>query len=164
MLAIYPSFYGFAFILFEGPQSPFDWGTKAIVGRKKNADIVKAVAKLLERYQPECLVMEDFTDKKLGRVRRIKRLYRALSDMANSLQIDVRLYRRREIKRCFATVGATTKLEIAQAVARYIPAFRHRLPPVRQPWMSEDRRQSLFDAAALGITHYCVNREERLCP
>jgi len=50
--------------------------------------------------------------------------------------------------------GAETKYEIAQAVAGIIPAFKHRLPPIRKIWQSEDERQSLFDAASLGIAYY----------
>jgi Holliday junction resolvasome RuvABC endonuclease subunit len=162
VLVVYPSVYGFAFILFEGPHSPFDWGTKSTQGKRKNADIVAAVTRLLERYRPDLLAMEDFTERKLGRVPRIRRLYRAIADIARASDVDVRLYRRRAVRRCFASIGATTKLEIAQAVARHIPAFEHRLPPVRRPWMSEDRRQSLFDAAAVGITHYCEIGVEQL--
>ena len=58
------------------------------------------------------------------------------------------------MKECFASVGAGTKYEIAKAIATQIPAFAHRLPRLRKIWMSEDPRQSLFDAAALGLTFF----------
>ena len=77
-----------------------------------------------------------------------------LAHLAQSEGIDVAYYDRQTIRHAFAPVGAKSKVEIAQAIARAIPAFAHRLPPVRKIWMSEDSRQMLFDAAALGMTYY----------
>ena len=62
------------------------------------------------------------------------------------------------IRACFASVGARKKYDIAQAIARQIPALAHRPPRVRKIWMSEDPRQSLFDAAALGLAFYAINK------
>jgi len=36
VLSIYPNTRGFAFVLFEGPLSPFDWGVKEVRGRGKH--------------------------------------------------------------------------------------------------------------------------------
>lgn len=58
ILAIYPTSHGFAFVLFEGPKAPFDWGVKGIRGKRKNAKTVDEVKALLERYHPETLVIE----------------------------------------------------------------------------------------------------------
>jgi hypothetical protein len=58
---------------------------------------------------------------------------------------------RTEVREVFARVDALTKRDIALAVAKQIPAFERYLPPVRKPWMSEDARMSLFDAAALAL-------------
>ncbi|MGY4282682.1 hypothetical protein ACVWXO_001902 [Bradyrhizobium sp. LM2.7] len=35
------------------------------------------------------------------------------------------------------------------AIAKRIPALMLYLPPARKPWMSEDARMGVFDAAAL---------------
>ena len=63
-------------------------------------------------------------------------------------------YSRADIKGAFRTVGATTRQEIAQAVARQVEAFRHRLPSPRKPRESVDRRMAMFNAGALVLTHY----------
>lgn len=154
ILSVYPTSHGFAFVLFEGPEAPFDWGVKDIREKKKNTKILDDVRTIIERYHPEILVIEDTSMRHVRRVARIKRLYRMLRHLADVEQLDVHRYTRGDIRACFAPVGAVTKYEIAQAIATQIPAFAHRLPRVRKLWMSEDPRQSLFDAAALGLTYY----------
>jgi len=43
---------------------------------------------------------------------------------------------------------------LALVIAQHIPAFERYLPPPRKPWMSEDARMGLFDAAALALTFF----------
>ena len=50
--------------------------------------------------------------------------------------------------------GVLNKQSLAETIARHIPAFARYLPPPRKPWMSEDSRMSLFDAAALALTFF----------
>lgn len=153
-LALYPFTRGFAFVLFEGPSSPIDWGVKELRGGEKNAITLQAVARLVDRYAPETIVIEDMKDTESRRHLRIRALYRLIAILARSRGIDVARYRHADVLKTFASVGARTKYEIAQAIAEQIPAFSIRLPRKRKIWMTEDPRQSLFDAAALGITHF----------
>ena len=157
VLAIYPSTRGFAFVVFEGPESPFDWGTKEFRGLRRSARTLEAIAALIERYRPDAIVIEDFTEKGSRRSLRIRNLYRSLIHLGQTECIDVSRYSKVQVRHCFGSVGATTKYEIATAIARQIPAFGHRLPRLRKIWMSEDARQNLFDAAALGLTHYAIS-------
>ena len=46
------------------------------------------------------------------------------------------------------------KQMVAEAIAKHIPAFERYVPPPRKPWMSEDSRMGLFDAAALGLVFF----------
>ena len=154
VLAIYPFSRGFAFVLFEGPESPFDWGVKEIKEKHKNTKTLDAIKKLTERYRPEVLVIENTENKSARRTSRIRKLYRMLMHLAIAEYIDVCRCSRSEVAAFFAAMGARTKYEIARAISAQIPAFAHRMPGIRKPWMSEDPRQSLFDAAALGLTYY----------
>lgn len=158
VLSIYPTSRGYAFVLFEGPQSPYDWGVKDIRKKRKNEATLEGVRTLIERYRPDHLIIEDYTEPGSRRSSRIRRLYRMVIYLAESECIEVSRISRDAIRVCFASVGAKTKYDIAQAIARQIPAFAHRLPPLRKIWMSEDPRQSLFDAAALGITFYSAQK------
>ncbi len=54
----------------------------------------------------------------------------------------------------FAQQGVINKQSLAEAIARHMPAFERYLPPPRKPWMSEDSRMNLFDAAALALAFF----------
>ena len=43
---------------------------------------------------------------------------------------------------------------MAELIAQRIPAFERYVPPPRKPWMSEDARMGLFDAAGLGLVFF----------
>ena len=154
VLAVYPFSRGFAFVFFEGPDSPFEWGVKDLREGDKNSRTVEGIKKLVDRYRPEVLVIEDTTDGGWRRTSRIRKLYRMLVHFAHAEYVDLHRCSKKQVKECFASVGASTKYEIAKAIATQTPAFAHRIPRFRKPWMSEDPRQSLFDAAALGLTYY----------
>jgi len=145
---------GFAYVLFEGPESPFDWGTKEIKQRDKNTGTLVEAKRLIDRYRPEVLVIGEMDGKATPRTSRIRKLYRMLVHLAAAEYVDVHRCSRSEVRACFAAVGARTKQEIAKAIARQIPAFAHRLPRPRREWMGADSRQSLFDAVALALTYY----------
>ncbi|MHB8147501.1 MAG: hypothetical protein ACYDGM_09635 [Vulcanimicrobiaceae bacterium] len=154
VLSIYPFSRGFAFVLFEGVDNPFDWGVKEIKRKEKNAGTLAEIKKLVDRYRPEVLVIEETVGRGSRRTPRIRKLYRMLVHFARAEFVDLHRCSKSEIKACFAYVGACTKYEIAKAIAIQIPAFAHRTPPRRKAWMTEDPRQSLFDAAALGLAYY----------
>ena len=151
-LAVSLSTRGFAYVFFEAIEAPFDWGVVEKIGRD-NARIEKRVQKLLRLYRPQTLVLEDLRPKSAKRPDRVKKLVLQLGHLAQCEGSEVVSYDRGAIRKAFAPLGARTKVEIAQAIAIAIPALAHRLPPVRKLWMSEDARQMLFDAAALGLTH-----------
>jgi hypothetical protein len=47
-----------------------------------------------------------------------------------------------------------TKHRLAETIARRIPGLQLYVPPVRKPWMSEDARMGIFDAAALASVYF----------
>ncbi len=156
VLSVYPTTRGFAFVLFEEALAPFDWGIKDIRKRDKNEHTLVLVKDLIDRYRPEALVIEDHTERGGRRSERIRKLYRALTHLAESEYVEIFHYPKVTVKQCFEPVGASTRRDISSAIARHIPAFINKLPRRRKAWVAADRNQSLFDAAALGITHYMV--------
>lgn len=154
ILAVYPFSRGFAFVLFEGPESPYDWGVREIKEKHRNVRSLEAVKALIDRYRPEAMVIEDTHERRYRRSSRIRKLYRMLAHLAATEFVELYRFPQQAVKRHFDGIGASTKYEIARAVSQQIPAFAHRLPRVRKAWMSADPRQSLFDAAALGLTYY----------
>lgn len=153
-LSIYPTTRGYAYVLFEGPFSPLDWGIKDVRKKDKNECTLKSIKKLMDEYRPDYLIIEDHTESGTRRSSRIRRLYRSLMLLAAREEIEVVRCGKEAIRSYFELEGVCTKYEIAKAIAREIPALAHRLPRQRKIWMSEDPRQSLFDAAALGVVFY----------
>ena len=152
ILALHASSRGFGYVVFSGPFSPYDWGTVGAKG-DKNSVCLKKLEQMLDRFSPETLVLEE-AHSVANRSERIARLYKAIVALCQGRSIDVAIYRLGDIKSCFATIGARNRQEIAEAVARQIPALDHRVPKPRKQWQSEHRRMPLFCAAAVGLTHY----------
>ena len=135
---------GFAFVLFEGPESPFDWGVREIKGKNKNVKTLDALKGLIDRYRPEVLVLTDMSENNSRQTSRVRKLHRMIKHLAGTEYVDLYQFPKSAVKAYFEPVGATTKYEIAKVIAQQIPAFSHRLPPYRKIWMSADPRQYLF--------------------
>jgi hypothetical protein len=155
ILAVSPSPRGFAFVIFQGGERPFDWSVKEIRGSEKNIRSLAAIAKLLDQYHPEAVVIEE-TRRGSRRGFRIRSLLKEVATRAEREGIVVGRYTKAQVRATFAAENARTRPAIAQTIAARIPAFAPRLPRLQKIWMSEDPRQSLFDAAALGLTYYAI--------
>lgn len=152
VLGFHPNARGFGWAVFEGPFRPVDWGL--VSARKdKNATCLKRLERLLVRFAPEVLVLEAYDRETTRRARRIARLGVKARNLADGMGIETAVYSRAEIREAFIETGARTRRDVAEAVARHLEVFRHRLPPVRRPWESEDAREALFAAAAVVLTH-----------
>lgn len=154
-LAICPFYRGFAFVAFESPLSPIDWGIKVIEGPHKVARSLEIAKRLIDRLEPATLVLESTADPQYRRGKRVRRLQTLIAHHAKWRSIELHMFARYQIGDSFKPTGAVTRYEIAQAVASQIEALRHRMPPPRKKWKSEDTRMRLFNAAALALTFYC---------
>jgi hypothetical protein len=154
VLAIYPSTRGFAFVVFEGPLSPVDWSAREVRGQNKNQRCLVGIAAVLERYQPDALVLQDMSLTGTRRAHRLRELNACIGELADERGIPMFTYSRAQVRKAFEPFGLTNKHFIAEAIAKHIPAFDRHLPPVRKPWMSEDARMGIFDAAALVLTFF----------
>ncbi len=160
VLAIDPTTKGFGFVVLEGPAHLIDWGVRET--RSKSGDrSLTQIVDLIGRYRPDVLVMEDYRDRGSRRSLRIRRLIRAIGSLAARKGVKVRRVSRAAIRRTFSESGARTKHQIATVIAKRLPGLASRLPRPRKPWMSEDYRMSIFDAVALGLTHFDVGDRRR---
>lgn len=154
VLAIHPTTRGFGWALFEGSMAAVDWGL-ASTKRASNARLLARFERIIKRYEPAALVLEEF-EGRAGRVDRIQRLCRSMVHLASCSGMETPIYHRRVIRTVFASVGASTRYEVAQVIAHRIDALSHRMPRCRRVWEKPDHRQSLFDAAALAVTYFAV--------
>lgn len=160
VLGIYPDSRGFAFMLFEGPLAPVDWGTREARGEHKIRTCVARISKLLGQYAPDALVLQNMTATGTQRASGIKVLNEAIALLAETQGIPVFFHSRAEVRERFATLGAVSKDAIAGAIGKHIPMLERLRPPARKPWKTEHPRMALFDAAALVQTFYQSQTED----
>lgn len=154
VLSVYLNTRGFAFIVFEGHLSPFDWGIRETRGTPKNKTCRVRITTVFDRYAPDALVIQDTSEQGTERVRRIRDLNASIAKLANDRGIPVFAYSRENVRRAFEGYGCPNKQSLAELIAKHIPALERYVPPLRKAWMSEDRRMGLFDAAALALLFY----------
>lgn len=148
VLAVHFQPRGLAFVLFAGSLLPVDWGVFDPRGANKNTLCLKRIDTLFALHTPDILLLRDASD----RNRRIRALSRGAAQRAARRGIVVRTYSRAQINQHFEELGtiSVTKHRVAEQIAQQIPSLSLYLPPHRKPWMSEDPRMGIFDAAALG--------------
>lgn len=154
VIAIYPNTRGIAFVVFEGPNSLIDWGTRGARHSRNPMRILEAVTSLFESYWPAILVIQDGSVFESRRSERLRTLNDAVAELAETRGVPIRSHSRAEVRDEFAHIGAHTKAAIADAISTRIPALGYHLPPPRKPWMSEHARMGVFDAAALALTFF----------
>jgi hypothetical protein len=132
ILAIDPTQRGFGYMVLEGLDFAVDWGVREVRG-PKNPQSVRAVARLMRRYPPDALVVEDCRAKGRRRRERVRKLIDELIELAAAKGVRVHRVSRTKVRQVFARVGATNKHRIAGVIAVRFPEFTAKLPPVRKP-------------------------------
>jgi hypothetical protein len=154
VMAVFPNARGFAYVVFEGPFSPVDWGMSDVSGLYKNQRAIRLIAAALHRLSPDALILRGLGDVPLSRNRRLQSLNEAIESLAETHGITSFKFTRGQIQRSFRFLGSPTRYAIVLAIAKRIPLFEQFVPPIRKIWKNEDRRMGLFDAAALALTFY----------
>src|SRR5438045_7683082 len=114
VLSIYCNTRGFAFVLFEGSLSPFDWGIRESRGPRKLARSLERIAKILDRYLPEVIVIQDTFPAGTRRAARIVRLNAAIAKVAEERGMQVYAYSRSDVYQAFADTGFANKQMLAE--------------------------------------------------
>lgn len=159
VLAIDPAAKGFGFAVMEPGTGLVAWGTRDARDDKYGTALRRA-AELLDTYRPAIVVLEDCRAEGSRRRPHVRRLLRSIERLAAQRGVKVRLVPPSTRLAAFAEAGATTKYQVATALAERFPVLRHRLPPVRKPWMTEDHRMGIFDAVALLVAFFYAERTE----
>ena len=152
ILALHATSKGFGFVVMSGPFSLIDWGRK-IATKDKNSVSLAKLEKIVDQYNPHVIVLED-SSQLAKRCDRIDRLYLAISTLCLSRSIDLAVFPRQHIYRVYATVGAKTWQDIAEAVSRQLEPLKGSVPLPRKAWQSEHPRMAIFTAAALAMVYW----------
>jgi hypothetical protein len=158
ILAIAPLSRGLGYAVMEGSDKIVACGNKAIL-RDKNAKALAWVNRFIQFYQPDVLVLPNVTAADTRRATRIKTLHRTIVAWAGKQPLKVRLISVTQVRMQLVGETKATKFALAQTLAGKFPAeLGTRLPPKRRPWMSEDPRMDIFDAAGLAVAFWPKNK------
>lgn len=153
-LAISLSSRGFGYACLEGKDRLVDYGNKTFYEQFKNAWLLSKVVKIIERYVPDTLVLQDISAKDKLRSKRVKELHRQIIAIAKERKIKVVKVSAKQTRLILLNNEDTTKHELAQHLASLFPAeLGFYLPPKRRLYNSEHPRMDVFDAAELAVTY-----------
>ena len=156
-MAIDPYSRGVGFAVLEGPECLIDWGTRT-TGRADNAKAARVIDKLIDRFRPDILALEDWDSEGARRCGRVQRLLdRIAAD--EGPRVLVRLITRRETRAIGPLPHTSTKRGRACLLAERFPELQAFLPPVRKPWMPEDDRMAIFDAASFAAACFRTTKD-----
>jgi hypothetical protein len=158
VIAFYPHARGFAYVVFEGPLLPIDWGMSDVPAREKARRCLRRLSLLLDQYRPDALLIREVTNG--HRKRSIGALLAAIKEEARSRRLFTVAVSRKQIQEAFAYLGSPTRRAIVEAIAKHAPTFASYVPPIRKIWNGEDRRMGLFDAIALALAFYKNERAD----
>lgn len=153
VLCVHPTARGMGWVIATSPLTLIDWGVIR-ANNDTNAVCLRRITQLIDTFSPAAIVVRHAAGSSRARVKRIQRLLTSIVQLAQTRNIEIRTFAEKEVRRHFARFGAKTREEIAMVLASNIDALSSRLPRKRQPWMSEDARLGLFDAAALMIAFF----------
>ncbi len=109
---------------------------------------------LIGKHRPDRVIFENVQSlKSLKRVR-ITRLLRKLRHNLRQMEIQFSCYDRDQIRLVFDLWKAKSKYQIALVIAKSVPAFKNYLYEKLIYPKIEHYRTVVFEAGALGITHY----------
>jgi len=139
--------------------STVDWSVCEARGSGKIERGLKRVTAIFDRYFPDVVVIQDTSSKGTRRVWHVSKLNENIAKLAENRGIALYAYSRLDVNRAFRGSGFANKQVMAELIAKHIPAFERYVPPPRKPWMSEDARMGLFDAAALALVFFQRNAD-----
>jgi hypothetical protein len=111
------------------------------------------IDKLIDRFRPDILALEDWDSDGARRCGRVEELLDRIAAKEGT-RVLVRVVTRREIRAIGPLPQTSTKRGRACFLAERFPEVQAFLPPIRKPWMPEDDRMSVFDALSLAVACY----------
>jgi Holliday junction resolvasome RuvABC endonuclease subunit len=150
VLAIHPAGRGFGYAVLESPTRLIDWGVKT-TRQDKARKTLAMVSKLFKEYTPDILVVEDCRSGASRRGTRVEQLLTSIKTLAVLKGVRPCSISKRTVKNVFSAYQARNREQIAAVLAQRFPELAPWLPRHRKPWMSDDYRMAMFDAAALAL-------------
>ena len=148
ILGIDPGPRGVSFVFFENGEL-VDWGTWG-----KRRDELEVFDRLLKRFRPDVLVLEDADAPQSERRARLRCVLQRMVERAERNDVTMRKASRYAVRRAWFARGRKNKHEVGVALAAMFPEMELFVPRRRKAWTSEDARAGISDALAV-VLHVC---------
>lgn len=136
VLAVDPFSRGVGFAVLEGPESLIDWGLRT-TGQADNERSARVIEKLIDRFRPDVLALEDWGSDGARRCKRVQMLLDRIASTEGK-RLLVRLITRHELRAIGPLPQTNTKYGRACLLAERFPELHAFLPRFRKLWMPED--------------------------
>ena len=120
----------------------------------KNKDVLNKVKEKINFYLPKVVILENADGFGSRKGKRVKRAISGIEKHAVSKNISTTKYSRNDIRFVFNAFNAHSKYEIAKIITENVKHLPIALPKKRLSHKPEHYSITIFDAIALGITHY----------
>jgi len=147
----------FGFVIIEN-GSVLDTGVRSCWTPEFEDCLGSRLQRIVQTYKPSALILR--TSQSNNAVPQKKVLLHAIKRVGKQHNLTTFQIGHSSLRRYFLGYHATTKHEIASAVARLLPELAWQLPRKRKPWESEHYRMAIFDAAAGVVVHSAVAQIE----
>ena len=159
VLAVYPTSRGFGWALFEGPEALVDWSTANAKGKHADSTAMRRFGEIIDRYHPATLVMERYDGDGTRRGEHMRILAETMRRFAGNHDMDTPVYDRATLNAAVLGQPSATRHTVACAIGNRLPFLKSKLPSKRKLWDPEKDQMCLFNAVALGLTHYAITRK-----
>jgi hypothetical protein len=141
---------GFGFVVIEDTIA-LDCGVRMCEGTQSLDCLSQQFERILRMYGPTAVVI--LATESSSALEKRGEVMKYIKRAADRKSVEVIRINEASLREHFRQFNAENKYEVALVVTRILPELAWRLPPKRKPWQSEQRRTSIFDAAAAVIAH-----------
>jgi hypothetical protein len=150
----------FGYVVFEGPSTLLDWGTRTYRDEERSS-LDWRLKNLQSSFAPSVILARQITEGPRFTQPTRRSAFLTLKAFAKRVLIAVYMIDESKLRGFFSRGTKVNKHDIARMIANRFPELSWRLPPRRKPWQSEPTRQSIFDAASLGVFYFAQQADER---
>ena len=119
-----------------------------------NNKVLEKIKEKIDFYLPSVVILEDATGYGSRKSKRVKKMISLIEEYVQNTSLQINKYSRNDIRFVFSSFNAHSKYEIAKVITENVKQLPLALPKKRKSHEPEHYSMSIFDAIALGITHY----------
>lgn len=152
-LVLYPNYFGMGYLICENPKELLNYGISKIRPFTKDR-YIKRLHKLLKQYKPALVILRGYEEEDVRISKRTIGIINGFKHEAETHDIPVHQYTRKQIKEVFSQFGGKSKFGIVNTICKWYPELVMRKPQFKMNSDLEDYNMGLFDVFALMLTHH----------